>query len=648
VKRVWLVLVAVLIAASVVGLIRPSPAAAPRRNVVLFVADGLRPGSVNPTDAPTLWRLRQEGVNFVNSHAVFPTVTTANASALTTGHYLGDTGDFSNTLFLGYPAFDRGAFGSAPGTYTPFIENDQVLADMNDHFRGNYLGEETLLGAARAAGYQTAVIGKVGPSAVLDVTQVQVKDGKFTPLSSVVIDDATGHSGLPLPPPIAEAMKAAGVGLTAPPRGQPPGTNSTSGSLKANVEQQQWMIDAVTRAVLPAFKAVGKPFLLVFWSRDPDGTQHNQGDSLNKTVPGINGPTSRLAVQNADANLRQILECFSADADLAANTDVFVTADHGFATISRRDIDRTGRATASYAARFVYKDATGRQEVNTGFLPPGFLAVDLAHALTLPLYDPDLIVTTGDGRVFARVDATLPRATETVRQHPSMANGLIGGTGRVMPSTDARVVVAANGGSDLIYVPNHDPARVRAIVAFLAAQDYVGGIFVDDKYGDLPGALPFSLLNLKGTTSLPVPAIIVSFRSFATDPSNPLGTAVQIADTALQHGQGNHGALTRDNTFNNMAAIGPDFKKRYVDRAPVGNVDVAPTLARILKLTLEPEGPLMGRVIEEAIVGGPASVPYAPARVRSRPAASGARTVLRYQTVGERRYLDQACFAACR
>jgi len=32
-----------------------------------------------------------------------------------------------------------------------------------------------------------------------------------------------------------------------------------------------------------------KPFVLVFWSRDPDGTQHNHGDSSHLT-PGINGP----------------------------------------------------------------------------------------------------------------------------------------------------------------------------------------------------------------------------------------------------------------------------------------------------------------------------------------------------------------------
>ena len=46
-----------------------------------------------------------------------------------------------------------------------------------------------------------------------------------------------------------------------------------------------------TKVVLPALRERGKPFIMVFWSRDPDGTQHNQGDSLNRLVPGIDGPT---------------------------------------------------------------------------------------------------------------------------------------------------------------------------------------------------------------------------------------------------------------------------------------------------------------------------------------------------------------------
>ena len=47
--------------------------------------------------------VRDKGVNFKNSHSLFPTFTTANASGLATGHYLGDTGDFSNTIYTGYP-----------------------------------------------------------------------------------------------------------------------------------------------------------------------------------------------------------------------------------------------------------------------------------------------------------------------------------------------------------------------------------------------------------------------------------------------------------------------------------------------------------------------------------------------------------------
>ena len=39
-----------------------------------------------------------------------------------------------------------------------------------------------------------------------------------------------------------------------------------------------------------------KPFVLLFWSRDPDGTQHYQGDSLQHLTPGINGPTALAGV----------------------------------------------------------------------------------------------------------------------------------------------------------------------------------------------------------------------------------------------------------------------------------------------------------------------------------------------------------------
>ena len=58
---------------------------------------------VTPQTAPAMAEVRDKGVNFKNSHSLFPTFTTANASAMATGHYLGDTGDFTNTIYTGYP-----------------------------------------------------------------------------------------------------------------------------------------------------------------------------------------------------------------------------------------------------------------------------------------------------------------------------------------------------------------------------------------------------------------------------------------------------------------------------------------------------------------------------------------------------------------
>src|SRR6204780_65765 len=157
-------------------------------NIILFVPDGLRGRTVSPETAPTMAEIRDKGVNFKNSHSLFPTFTTANASALATGHYLGDTGDFSNTIYTGYPV------GPADGTVTPFLEVDPVILDADEHFGGDYLNEETVLKMARAKGFSTAAMGKLGPTLIFDHTDKIGAEG----LHSIVIDDATGsNNGVP-------------------------------------------------------------------------------------------------------------------------------------------------------------------------------------------------------------------------------------------------------------------------------------------------------------------------------------------------------------------------------------------------------------------------------------------------------------------
>jgi arylsulfatase A-like enzyme len=624
-----------------------APLARPR-NILIFVFDGLREGSVNAQDTPTMFGIAQHGVRFANSHSLFPTFTTANASAIATGHYLGDTGDYSNQIFIGHPVFFDGNFGRTPGSYAPYIENDRVLGDLDAQFGGNYLNEETLLAAARAHGFNTAAVGKMGPAAIQDVSQLNPVDREFAVPQTVIVDDGTGTAdGVPLSPEISAALLAAGLPTATPPRNQPTGTNVTPGTKEPNIRQQAYFADATSRAILPLFAKSGKPFALLYWSRDPDGTQHFQGDSLNQLSPGINGPTSKAALRNADNNLKQILDYINSDPQLAANTDIFVTADHGFATISKHDIDAAGHFTSSYAASLIYKDAQGRQEVNTGFLPVGFVAIDIAHELGLPLFDPDSQVVGPDGgKIFAKIDPAGDTLATKVRQHPVSGNGLVGGTGRIAAQTDANVVIAANGGSDLIYLPKHDPIFAKRIVAFLAKQDYVDGLFVDDAYGNLPGALPSSAIRLKGASLTPTPTITVTFKTFSTDPAQPLMTGVQITDYPLQHGQGMHGSFGRANTFNFMAAIGPDFKNGFVDSMPISNADIAPTLAQVLGFKIPARGALLGRVLQEAVVGGPAAIPYHGRVAISRSAGNGMRTILMYQQAGKQVYFDQACFRA--
>src|ERR1700731_2892362 len=242
----------------------PKAAAVPppvRRNVVIFVADGLRHDSVNAVDAPTFFALRQRGVHFVNSHSLFPTLTTPNAAAIATGHYLGDTGDFSNAEYVGYPTFNHGDFGKAPGSPTPFLENDPVLGDLGDHTpSGNFLNETSLLALARQHGFNTAAIGKLGPVAIQDVALLKPTNGHFTVPRTVILDDSTGTtSGVPVSPEVLSALAAAGLGKTPTPREQPTGTATTPGTLVANIGQQKWFADAATKAVLPAFVRSGQP-----------------------------------------------------------------------------------------------------------------------------------------------------------------------------------------------------------------------------------------------------------------------------------------------------------------------------------------------------------------------------------------------------
>ena len=573
-------------------------APAPRPpNVVLFVADGLRSRMVDETTAPTMAAIAREGVSLRNSHALFPTFTTANASAMATGHMLGDTGDFANTIYAGFEVPGAG------NSLTPFLESDPILADIDEHFSGNYLDEATILKLARDRGYSTASIGKIGPALIFDHTE-------RTGARTIIVDDATGSAkGIPLSAEMTDRLKAAGLPLAPPPRGANRnfGNMTTPGTRTANIVQQDYFAAVTTRAILPMFKERNKPFVLVFWSRDPDGTQHYQGDSLNSLVPGINGPTSLAAIRNADDDLARICAALR-ELGLLDSTDIITVADHGFSTISKE-------SQTSLTVKTKFADTP------EGQLPLGFVALDLAQALKEPLIDPDdNYKTIAEG------------------QHPKHGNGFIGGD-----RNNPKVVVAANGGSDLIYLPDGDRAMAKRVIDVLLAQDYVSGIFVDSKLGKLPGTLSLDDVALEGSAVTPHPAIAISFRSFDTVCGEPVQCTVEVADTILQQGQGMHGSFSRADTWNFMAMQGPDFKSHFVDPAPASNADVGRTIAQLMQLDVSDRGKLLGRVLVEALPNG--AVPQVTGRVvMSEPAPNGLATVVNKQTVGDTRYFDAAGF----
>lgn len=583
-----------LIVCALLAVLAGTQQAGAQQNIILFVADGLRAAAVTPERAPTFAAIRDKGVNFSNSHSIYPTITTTNASAIATGHLIGDTGDFGNVFYTGFPV------ASADRSLTPFIQNNAVLSELNAHHGGNFIAERSIMAAAREKGYLTAALGKVGPVGIHDLTQL---DGNTT----IFFDDDTGKkNGIVLRPDVVEMLKKAGLALETPGRAQRENPGKST-----NIIQQKYYRDIVTRVLLPHYKESKKPFMLLYWSSDPDGTQHSQRDSVNELVPGINGPTSLAAIKVADDDLAAIVDTLR-ELGLEANTNIVVTADHGFSTVSKQ-------SKTSPAAKLKYDN------VPEGQLPPGFVAIDLAQALGLPLYEP---APQGPG-VDYRSGKYPRRSSASIGNDPARPD----------------VVIGANGGNDLIYLPQ-DNARtlVKQVVNVLLAQDYTSGIFVRDDLGAIPGTLPLSRIALKGGARTPTPAVVVNFRSETTGCDQPLFCSVTVSDTNLLQGQGHHGSFSRADTANFMAAIGPAFKTGFNDTAPVSNADIAPTLEKILGVTLAPVGKLRGRALTEALAGGKPVWPWRQDVVSKR-SDNGLRTIVNMQFVGSTRYFDAAGFA---
>jgi len=141
-------------------------------------------------------------------------------------------------------------------------------------------------------------------------------------------------------------------------------------------------------------------------------------------------------------------------------------------------------------------------------------------------------------------------------------------------------------------------ARVAEIVGMLQRRPEVGAIFTraatpGGQQGLVPGTLSFDVARWNHPRS---GDILVSANW--TDKSNEFG----FKGATTQEGVAGHGTSSPYDIHNTLIAAGPDFRQNATSDAPTANVDIAPTLLRLLGIAAPPT--MSGRVIEEGLRGG--------------------------------------------
>ncbi len=174
-----------------------------------------------------------------------------------------------------------------------------------------------------------------------------------------------------------------------------------------------------------------------------------------------------------------------------------------------------GKAPAGPAAGFTYRD------VKPGFLPQGFLDIDMSIGMKLKLHD-----STGS------------------EVHPEL--GFYPKRGSLLGPDPAhpQVVIAPNGGTDLIYLPGPDAkALAPRVVEFLTPP----GLHRRDLRQRCAGPDPRRPADEQDwpdrVGATPQPSIVVSFRSWSTGCADPEMCGAEIADSGQQQGQGIHGSF---------------------------------------------------------------------------------------------------------
>jgi hypothetical protein len=331
-----------------------------------------------------------------------------------------------------------------------------------------------------------------------------------------------------------------------------------------------------------------KPDLTIFWSKEPDATNHAYGPGTYNAID---------ATRMNDEILGKVVNKIR-ELGWDQSTDIIITQDHNHSTVSG-DV-------AHYPLRGIVDGEVGEHDPY-GYSVSGFVrTAELLARDGLKAYD-------GAG---CRNTPTLSGILfDGSHLHPTMtdAEGGVCGAGQKYTSTKylvpkpfpaGGIVVAANAGSDYLFVPDHDPASVKAAVASLQSRMQFGAIFVSDRYGAIAGTLPMSLIKTEAAVAGRAPDIIVSF---TYDENVSVAGHPGISYASSVNRRGDHGSFAPTDTHISLMAHGPSFKLGLYDTLPTANVDIAPTVAHILAMNMPDT---QGRVLDEALKGGPRLTEY--------------------------------------
>ena len=291
---------AIVAAVVILSAAAQTPPAADRL-VAIFVVDGLRPDSINDRDTPTIARLRREGAEYTNSHAIFPTVTRVNAATLVTGAYPVHHGIVGNSMYV--PAVnDRAPFDT--GDYTNLLkleagENRATTTEtLGEILQRNGRRLVTVSSGSTGNGYLLNPAARHGAGVVIHglfergVTAAYPKD-----VSDVILK----RFGAPPPDP-------------------------------DDLGQMQWTDNVLREYVLPELR----PDVVIDWLGPLDSTQH---------AHGAGSPEARQALRQIDDSLARTMAKLDALGRLKSAT-VIVTSDHGFARHNLQ-VDLVGRLIAA-------------------------------------------------------------------------------------------------------------------------------------------------------------------------------------------------------------------------------------------------------------------------------------------------------------